>query len=73
MGTKNHPGKYDAYEKAAPDEPMFVLLARDPLAPALVSLWANLREQLAGNPSKVGEARMCVTDMKRWRGRNKVD
>lgn len=43
MGTKNKPGKYDCYANAEPDEPMFVLLARDPLAPFLVSLWAKMR------------------------------
>ena len=29
MGTKNNPGKFDCYEHAKPDEPMFVLLGRD--------------------------------------------
>ncbi len=67
MGTKNNPSEYDAHQKADGDEPLFTLLARDPLAPALVELWANLREQLAGNPSKVDEARRCAGDMKRWR------
>jgi len=41
MGTKNNPGNYDCYENAEPDEPMFVLLARDPLAPFLVRLWVE--------------------------------
>lgn len=67
MGTKNNPGKYDCYEKADPDEPLFVLLARDPLAPVLVELWATLRAQLAGNPSKVDEARACADAMRRWK------
>lgn len=40
MGTKNNPGEYDCYESADPDEPMFVLLARDELAPDLVRHWA---------------------------------
>lgn len=44
MSTKNNPGKYDCYSRAANDEPMFVLLARDPLAPLLVELWAKLRD-----------------------------
>lgn len=43
MGTKNNPGKYDCYAAAEPDEPIFVLLARDPLAPILVSIWSSLR------------------------------
>ena len=43
MGTKNNPGKFDCYANAGPDEPMFVLLARDPLAAHLVSLWSKMR------------------------------
>jgi hypothetical protein len=66
MGTKNNPGKFDCYANAEPDEPMFVLLARDPLAPMLVDLWANLRAHLAGNPSKVIEAQTCAQTMREW-------
>lgn len=44
MGTKNDPGKFDCYASAAPDEPLFTLLARDNLAPGLVRLWAQIRE-----------------------------
>lgn len=43
MATKNNPGKYDCYANAEPDEPMFVLLARDELAPVVVRIWAALR------------------------------
>ena len=43
MGTKNNPGEFDCYFNAEPDEPMFVLLARDPLAPFLVSIWSKIR------------------------------
>lgn len=43
MGTKENPGKFDCYSKAAPDEPMFVLLARDPSAPYLVMAWGYLQ------------------------------
>lgn len=42
MGTKNNPGNFDCYDKAHPDEPMFVLLGRDPRAELLTKLWANL-------------------------------
>jgi len=41
MGTKSNPGEHDCYAKAEPDEPMFVLLARDPLAANLVREWAS--------------------------------
>jgi len=42
MATKLNPGKYDCYKKAAPDEPMFVLLARDKRASSLVAIWSAL-------------------------------
>ena len=70
MGSKLNPGKFDCYENAKPDEPMFVLLARDPMAPILVRLWADLREHSAGNPSKVFEARDCANAMEQWRQRS---
>lgn len=43
MGTKLEPGKFDCYANAEPDEPMFVLLGRDALAPSLVNIWAMIR------------------------------
>ena len=43
MGSKLNPGTYDCYEMAEDDEPMFVLLARDPVACHLVSIWSKLR------------------------------
>lgn len=67
MGTKNNPGSFDCYHAAEDDEPMFILLARDPFAPALVRLWAGLRETLdIGNPEKVFEALQCAEDMEHW-------
>lgn len=66
MGTKNNPGSCDCYAKAEPDEPMFVLLGRDKHAPALVWLWAVLRELDGEDPKNVAEARECVTAMIEW-------
>ncbi len=43
MGTKQRPGSFDCYANALPDEPMFILLGRDPLAPFLVSVWSAVR------------------------------
>ena len=73
MGTKLKPGKFDCYANAEPDEPMFVLLARDPLAPMLVRLWSDMREHFAGNPSKVFEARTCAIEMETWRHRKRPE
>jgi hypothetical protein len=48
VSSKSEPGQFDAYSKAAEDEPTFTLLARDPVAPALIEAWAYLRSgQLA--------------------------
>ena len=43
MGTKNDPAPFDCYANAEPDEPMFVLLARDGVAPATVRQWVFFR------------------------------
>jgi hypothetical protein len=68
MGTKNSPGTFDCYVNAEPDEPMFVLLARDEHAPELVLEWAGRREALGESPEKVAEARACADAMSRWWG-----
>ena len=46
--TKNEPGKYDCYAKAADDEPLFTLRAKDPVAPYLVMAWRYLRANELG-------------------------
>lgn len=43
MGTKNNPGTFDCYANALPDEPLFVLLARDPDFARLVMKWSLRR------------------------------
>ena len=47
MGTKRNPGRFDCYHAAEPNEELFVLLARDRLAPFLTAIWAKVR---AGQP-----------------------
>lgn len=64
--TKNNPGAYDCYANAEPDEPLFVLLARDKHAPTLLWLWAVLRELDGEDPAKVDEARACAMAMVHW-------
>lgn len=73
MGTKNNPGKYDCYDKALPDEPLFVLLARDTSSPDLVDEWASKRLldiNIGIRPLTdlllVEEARKCASDMREW-------
>lgn len=52
--------------RAAADEPVFVLRARDALAPDLVELWAA-RAHLVGSPDeKVTEANHLAQAMREW-------
>jgi hypothetical protein len=67
MGTKNNPNPNDCYAKAEPDEPMFVLLARDQHAPQLVELWAARRASEGEDPAKVEEALKCAKTMRKYR------
>lgn len=66
MGSKSQPGKFDCYANADPDEPMFILLGRDPMAAFLVEQWADLREWQNEDPDKVAEARECARKMRDW-------
>src|SRR5687768_14286082 len=74
MGTKANPGRYDCLAKLDKDEPYFVLVAHDAMAPALVRSWAQLREQQVeqgikppSDMAQVAEARQCAAQMEIWR------
>src|SRR5262245_1483092 len=78
LGTKLKPGKFDCFENAAPDEPMFVLLARDKSAPEIVRIWAYQRrvDILKGDKpdedmKMVEEAMECAANMEKWRHDNR--
>lgn len=78
MGSKLNPGDFDCYANAEPDEPMFILLARDRSAPSIVEAWADARERdiLAGIKPRsdmpmVVEARECAAKMTAWRHINR--
>jgi hypothetical protein len=77
MATKNNPGEFDCYANALPDEPMFVLLARDKTFSGLVAEWARERRAsiLRGQHpdadiAKVQEAEACALAGERWRQEN---
>lgn len=80
MSTKNAPGgEFDCYRDAKPDEPMFVLLARDWKSPGLVRQWAKVYCESHYGPSgwrdaaherKYNEALECAASMERWRDAN---
>ena len=72
MGTKNEGDP--CYAAALPDEPMFVLLGRDPQAPQVVRAWAAQRLALvyggqrpASDIPKVREAQQLADRMVQWR------
>ena len=81
MGTKNNPAPNDCYAKAEPDEPMFVLLARDPYGPSLIYEWIRMRtcllwhttpnpmsdEEIVREVHKLREASKCATAMYDWK------
>ena len=78
MGTKNNPGKFDCYGNAEPDEPMFILLARDASAPIVVDHWAERRLRMIEDGTKpesdramVEEARQCAQAMRDWRAKHR--
>lgn len=77
MGTKQHPAPNDCYARALPDEPMFTLLARDPMAPDLIDDWADRRvfdiqcgRRSIDDAAMVAEARQCAVAMREWRTAN---
>jgi hypothetical protein len=84
MGTKNNPGKFDCYEKAEPDEPLFVLLARDPSASVLVRVWADTAHAamhggftgglvMDVSDEKIAEAYACADAMEAWLAARRKD
>lgn len=77
MGTKAEPSLYDCYAAALADEPLFVLLARDPDAPELLRLWAQMRAKRvaagdapASDAFMINEANACAREMDTWRSSN---
>lgn len=64
MGTKENPGAFDCYSRAEPNEPMFVLLGRDPATTILVDAWIALRAD--GDPAKLEEAKACADAAYTW-------
>ena len=54
MATKLS-GQFDCYHAADADEPMFVLLARDPSAPTIVRVWAEARRLAINTGNKPRE------------------
>ena len=57
------------YDKAADDEPLFVLRAQDALAPEVVEHWAFLAKRLGVAFEKIEAAYEVAGAMRRWPNR----
>lgn len=64
---------HSCLNKAAPDEPVFVLRAQDKLAPVLVRLWADLAASHGCPDTKVREAVNLAYSMESWPKRKYPD
>jgi hypothetical protein len=74
MANKMHPGMFRCYEAALPDEPMFVILGRDPAGPATLEFWANERHRQGkttdpDDNSRIGGSLREADEMRDWRKR----
>lgn len=74
MSTKNNPGQFRCHEAALPDEPMFVILGRDPAGPATLEFWAQerVRQGKVHEPDDRDRIKAAVDearDMAEWRQR----
>lgn len=77
MGTKLTEMRDGCFHKALDDEPMFVLLARDPAAPNHVRTWAAMRKQEvqegkrpSSDLAQIQEAEHLADRMEHWREAN---
>jgi hypothetical protein len=73
MGLKKEELEEGCFAHAADDEPMFVLLGRDKLAPELVRRWADRAEKFGARPEKVAKARETADRMENYHTRKLPD
>ena len=74
MATKNNPSEYDCYQNAEPDEPIFVLVARDITAPDTIRDWCKHRVQEGKNGAdddQIQAALGCANLMEDWYMKNR--
>lgn len=74
MPTKQNPGLFDCYKAALPDEPIFVILGRDPAGPATLDFWASQRIKLGktvgdDDKNRIKAAIDEAKEMQDWRTR----
>jgi hypothetical protein len=73
MSTRQNPGPRDLYAELAPDEPFFLLRARDDDMPIFVRFWAWWRQNMVAHGMKpkedievANEAFQCATEAQIW-------
>lgn len=71
MATKRN--GVSCYEKAGPDEPLFVLRANDKLAAATVRFWAAQATKFGVSLPKINEALEVAGQMESWKKRKLPD
>ena len=61
------------YDKAHPDEPIFVLRAQDPMAAAIVRVWAVFAKEAGVRQEKIEDALNVATAMDAWPTKKEPD
>jgi hypothetical protein len=68
METKANPNPNGCLARALPDEPMFILLGRDPSAPAAIRGWVDERSKLENqDSSQLAAALNDASEFEAWR------
>ena len=66
--------RFDCLGKAKEDEPIFVLRANDPVAPATIRAWMSLRAieglDKPHEAERIAQADQVARDMEKWRRDN---
>lgn len=75
MATKHEESENpdSCWNKAADEEPLFILRAQDRLAEEAVRWWALYCEQMGVDEAKVAEARSAADAMSAWPNRKMPD
>lgn len=66
----DNPSAYPGVNPIGADEPVFILRARDIIAPGIVEEWADRLEASSGNPVTVERVRDWADTMRAWQDEN---
>lgn len=54
-----------------PEEPIFILKARDRLAPGAIEVWIAMAEKAGVSVEKISDARDTLAPMNKWRSEHR--